>query len=206
MFRAAQPAAAAQSPAAQSPAIKIPRRPSPRRPAGAATCTQVLVLGPGPGGYTAAFRAADLGKVTLVERDPPWVACAQRWLHPSKALLHAAKVIDEAAEMGAHGVRFGARRSIWTSCAAGKPEWSAGSPVGWRAGQAAQGRVVPARADSRADHVAVSDAARDKLRFEQAHHRRRIEAGTATLPAQGDPRIIDSTGALELARYPGGCW
>ncbi len=73
---------------------------------------ELLVLGAGPGGYTAAFRAADLGlKVTLVERWPTLGGvCLNVGCIPSKALLHAAKVIDEARAMGAHGVEFGAPR------------------------------------------------------------------------------------------------
>ena len=71
--------------------------------------TQLLVLGAGPGGYTAAFRAADLGmQVTLVERWPSLGGvCLNVGCIPSKALLHAAKVIEEASEMGAHGIAFG---------------------------------------------------------------------------------------------------
>lgn len=71
--------------------------------------TEVVVLGSGPGGYTAAFRAADLGKkVTLIERyDTLGGVCLNVGCIPSKALLHAAKVIDEAADMGVHGVDFG---------------------------------------------------------------------------------------------------
>src|SRR5213078_2892473 len=72
--------------------------------------TQLLVLGAGPGGYTAAFRAADLGlKVTLVERWPVLGGvCLNVGCIPSKALLHAAKVIEDAEAMGAHGIAFGA--------------------------------------------------------------------------------------------------
>jgi dihydrolipoamide dehydrogenase len=71
--------------------------------------TEVLVLGGGPGGYTAAFRAADLGKqVTLVERYPTLGGvCLNVGCIPSKALLHVAKVITDAEEMSAHGVSFG---------------------------------------------------------------------------------------------------
>ena len=73
---------------------------------------EVLVVGAGPGGYTAAFRAADLGlKVALVERWPTLGGvCLNVGCIPSKALLHAARVIDEAAAMSAHGVVFGAPR------------------------------------------------------------------------------------------------
>src|SRR6185312_16409444 len=71
--------------------------------------TQVVVLGSGPGGYTAAFRAADLGKkVVLVERyETLGGVCLNVGCIPSKALLHAAKVIDEASFMAAHGIDFG---------------------------------------------------------------------------------------------------
>ena len=70
--------------------------------------TDLLVLGAGPGGYTAAFRAADLGlNVTLVERWPVLGGvCLNVGCIPSKALLHAAKVIDDAAAMGDHGIKF----------------------------------------------------------------------------------------------------
>src|SRR3954452_24172976 len=69
---------------------------------------EVLVLGAGPGGYTAAFRAADLGKqVVLIERWPTLGGvCLNVGCIPSKALLHAAKVIDETQDMGNHGIRF----------------------------------------------------------------------------------------------------
>ena len=69
---------------------------------------EVVVLGSGPGGYTAAFRAADLGKkVVLIERDPTLGGvCLNVGCIPSKALLHAAKVISEAEEMGHFGVKF----------------------------------------------------------------------------------------------------
>lgn len=70
---------------------------------------EVLVIGAGPGGYTAAFRAADLGKkVTLIEKHPTLGGvCLNVGCIPSKALLHVAKVINEAEEMKAHGVSFG---------------------------------------------------------------------------------------------------
>src|SRR3989338_5680602 len=71
--------------------------------------TQVLVLGSGPGGYTAAFRASDLGKqVVLVERfSTLGGVCLNVGCIPSKALLHVAKVIDDAQHMQAHGIEFG---------------------------------------------------------------------------------------------------
>ena len=69
----------------------------------------VVVVGAGPGGYTAAFRAADLGlRVALIERYPTLGGvCLNVGCIPSKALLHAGRVIDEAAAMEEHGVSFG---------------------------------------------------------------------------------------------------
>ena len=103
---------------------------------------EVLVLGAGPGGYTAAFRAADLGKqVVLVDsRGPLGGVCLNVGCIPSKALLHAAKVIAETKEMAAHGLSFGtptidldALRD-WKDGVVGR---LTGGPC--RAGQAAQG-------------------------------------------------------------------
>jgi len=88
----------------ETPPAKARRRPS--SPGGE---IDLVVLGAGPGGYTAAFRAADLGmKVTLIERYPTLGGvCLNVGCIPSKALLHSAKVIDEAAAMAEHGVAFG---------------------------------------------------------------------------------------------------
>ena len=71
--------------------------------------TEVVVLGSGPGGYTAAFRAADLGKkVVLIEKSENLGGvCLNVGCIPSKALLHAAKVLEETKEFGAHGIQFG---------------------------------------------------------------------------------------------------
>jgi dihydrolipoamide dehydrogenase len=111
----------AAAPAAEAPAPEAKGREAERAPAASAAVppgkeeaadrtTQLLVLGAGPAGYTAAFRAADLGlQVTLVER---WASlggvCLNVGCIPSKALLHAAKVIDDADAMSAHGISFGA--------------------------------------------------------------------------------------------------
>ena len=85
------------------------------------------MLGAGPGGYTAAFRAADLGeKVLLVDKRPTLGGvCLNVGCIPSKALLHVAKTIDEAAAMAAHGVTLRRRRrSISTPSATGRMRWS----------------------------------------------------------------------------------
>ena len=112
-------AAPAARPAARRSAAQRPRPPL-RRPT---SRRDIVVLGAGPGGYTAAFRAADLGqKVVLVDRSATLGGvCLNVGCIPSKALLHAAKVIDEAAAFAAHGADASARRrSISTSCAAGR--------------------------------------------------------------------------------------
>src|SRR5690606_14468620 len=87
----------------------VAREGTPAVPRGAGG-KRVAVLGAGPGGYAAAFRAADLGlDVTLIERWPTLGGvCLNVGCIPSKALLHAARVIDEAKEMSAHGIEFGA--------------------------------------------------------------------------------------------------
>ncbi len=105
------PAAAPPAPAAAPPAVAA----GPSSSAGATRATaprdaQVVVIGSGPGGYTAAFRAADLGlKTILIERyERLGGVCLNVGCIPSKALLHAARVIAEAEEMAEHGVSFGA--------------------------------------------------------------------------------------------------
>src|SRR3989338_3845244 len=95
---------------APAPATTPTHNPQPPAPVGSADMhAEVLVVGAGPGGYTAAFRAADLGKqVVLVERYPTLGGvCLNVGCIPSKALLHAAKVITEAEEMAEHGISFG---------------------------------------------------------------------------------------------------
>ena len=168
--------------------------------------TEVLVLGAGPGGYTSAFRAADLGlKVTLVERwDSLGGVCLNVGCIPSKALLHAAKVIDEAAEMSKHGIEFG------------KPKIDAKKLVGWKsdvvkkltgglASMAKQRKVNVVSGYGKfvgAHHVEVgNNGSKQVIRFEKCI----IAAGSepVRLPfAPEDERIMDSTGALELNDIP----
>jgi dihydrolipoamide dehydrogenase len=167
----------------------------------------VLVLGAGPGGYSAAFRAADLGQQTvLVERWPTLGGvCLNVGCIPSKALLHAAKMLDEAADFASHGIRFG------------KPEVELDALRGWKdgvvkrltgglAGLAKQRKVTVARGvgrfvDSHRVEVTAEDGARTVVQFRNAI----IAAGSepVKLPfIPDDPRVIDSTGALELAGIP----
>jgi dihydrolipoamide dehydrogenase len=164
--------------------------------------TQLLVLGAGPGGYTAAFRAADLGlKVTLVER---WGTlggvCLNVGCIPSKALLHAAKVIDEARQMGAHGVSFGKAEIDTPKLRA----WKASvvqKLTGGLALLAKQRKIEVVRGVGRFVDPHVIEVSHEgstqRIRFEKCI----IAAGSepAKLPlVPEDPRIMDSTGALEL--------
>lgn len=169
--------------------------------------TEVVVLGSGPGGYTAAFRAADLGKkVVLVERyETLGGVCLNVGCIPSKALLHAAKVIDDAAFMSANGVDFG------------KPKIAIDKLRGWKDSVvkrltgglkmlAKQRKVEVVQGTGKfvtANQISVETASGTILvNFENAI----IAAGS--LPVRlpflpEDPRIIDSTGALELKEIDG---
>ncbi|MEN9704452.1 MAG: hypothetical protein RLZZ393_331 [Pseudomonadota bacterium] len=168
---------------------------------------QLLVLGAGPGGYSAAFRAADLGmKVVLVER---WATlggvCLNVGCIPSKALLHAAKVIDEAREMASHGISFGAPQ-VDIDKLRGWKESVIRKLTGGLSGLARQRKVETVRGTGRfvSPHVVEvtgEDGATTRIGFEHVI----IAAGSepVKLPfIPEDPRIIDSTGALELQGVP----
>ena len=204
---APQPAPAAQRPAPAAPAIA----PKPSRPLKPDVPhdreTQLLVLGAGPGGYTAAFRAADLGlKVTLVERWPMLGGvCLNVGCIPSKALLHAAKVIDEVGEMRAHGLDFGAPKIELPKLL----EWKnkvVGKLVGGLSVLAKQRKVEVVQgtgkfASPHVMEVARADGRTEKIRFEHCI----IAAGSEPIKLPfipSDPRVIDSTGALELNGVP----
>ncbi len=162
----------------------------------------VLVLGAGPGGYTAAFRAADLGlKVTLVERWPTLGGvCLNVGCIPSKALLHAARVIDDAHAMGAAGIEFGAPRIDLERLRGWKGSVVKRLTNGLNT-LAKQRKVEVVRGTGRfvdAHHVEVDDnGAKRTLEFGQCI----IAAGSESVRLPGlpdDPRILDSTTALEL--------
>ena len=166
----------------------------------------LVVLGSGPGGYTAAFRAADLGlKVTLVERYPTLGGvCLNVGCIPSKALLHAARVIEETREMHPHGIDFGepdidhTRLGNWKNKVVG--QLTGGLAV------LAKKRgidVVEGSGEFRSAHeLCIRNAQGEQsLRFSQAI----IAAGSQPVMLPGlpeDPRIIDSTGALALGQIP----
>jgi dihydrolipoamide dehydrogenase len=164
---------------------------------------QLVVIGSGPGGYTAAFRAADLGlDVILVEKDPYLGGvCLNVGCIPSKALLHAAKVIDDAEAMAQHGVEFGPPKID----AAKLVDWKnsvVGRLTGGLAGLAKQRkvRVITAYAKFQSANRLQLDNG-ETIAFEKCI----IAAGSEpfmlpNLPE--DPRIVDSTGALEVHPLP----
>ncbi len=168
--------------------------------------TGLLVLGSGPGGYTAAFRAADLGmQVALVER---WSTlggvCLNVGCIPSKALLHAAKVIEESEAMAECGIRFG-KPEIDSDALRGWKEKVVGRLTGGLEGLAKQRKVKLVRGSGSfvsPHHLQVVDGdTRQVIAFEQCV----IAAGSESVSLPGmpdDPRLIDSTGALELAGLP----
>ena len=172
------------------------------------TTTQLLVLGAGPGGYTAAFRAADLGlRVVLVEREPVLGGvCLNVGCIPSKALLHAAKVIADARDMAAHGISFGAPNidlpalRDWKNKVIGQLTHGLQGLARQRKVEvvSGEGRFV----DANTLAVTAADGTTSTIRFEQAI----IAAGSQPvrlpdLPYE-DPRIVDSTGALALPDIP----
>ena len=168
---------------------------------------EVVVLGAGPGGYTAAFRAADLGKKTvLIERYPSLGGvCLNVGCIPSKALLHVAKVITEAGEMGAHGVTFGA------------PKIDIDKLRGWKdgvvskltkglSGLAKQRKVtvVEGRGEFSSPNM-IRVETKDGVKTVSFDHCI-IAAGSSVARIPGfpydNPRLIDSTGALALPEIP----
>jgi dihydrolipoamide dehydrogenase len=170
---------------------------------------EVLVLGAGPGGYTAAFRAADLGKqVVLVDRDPALGGvCLNVGCIPSKALLHAAKVIAETKEMGENGVAFGPPSIDLDRLRAWK-EGVVGRLTGGLAMLARQRKVTTIRGYGRftAPHELRVELASDggvvSVEFEQAIIAAGSEPVTLPFMPAADPRIMDSTGALEISEVP----
>ncbi len=166
----------------------------------------VVVLGSGPGGYSAAFRAADLGLNTmLVERYPTLGGvCLNVGCIPSKALLHVAAVVDEARAIADHGITFGQpqidldKLRGWKSKVVGKLTGGLAAMAKMRKVTVVEG--VGSFVDPH--HLAVETAqGRKVIRFDKAI----IAAGSesASLPfLPSDPRIVDSTGALELRAIP----
>ncbi len=218
-------AGAAATPAAPSPAAAAATpapaavKPTPAPAAGAAAPgtdisgikadihAEVVVLGAGPGGYTAAFRAADLGKkVVLVERYPTLGGvCLNVGCIPSKALLHMAKVITEAEEAGHAGISFSKpkididRLRAWKDGVLGKLTKGLSGLAKQRKVQVVTGRGEFASPNTL--RVETADGVKT-VAFGHCI----IAAGSSVARIPGfpydDPRIIDSTGALKLAEIP----
>jgi dihydrolipoamide dehydrogenase len=206
---------AAAAATSATPSQPAPSQPAPSQPASSAStpasaalpgppagALDLVVLGAGPGGYSAAFRAADLGlKVTLIERWPTLGGvCLNVGCIPSKALLHAAKVIEDAHDMAANGISFGApqidfdKLRSWKSRVVAKLTNGLTSLAKQRKVDVVRGTATfigPYSLD-----LQTAEGPR-RLDFKQCI----IAAGSESVRLPGlpdDPRIIDSTGALEL--------
>ncbi|MCP5054055.1 MAG: dihydrolipoyl dehydrogenase, partial [bacterium] len=165
--------------------------------------TEVAVLGSGPGGYSAAFRAADLGKqVAMIERYPRLGGvCLNVGCIPSKALLHAAQIINEAKAMGAHGIEFGEpnidleKLLKWKTSVVNRLTGGLKTLARQRKVQVVQGTgrfISPHEYE-----VTDGDGQKQVVEFEETI----IAAGSRVINLPflpDDPRIMDSTGALEL--------
>jgi dihydrolipoamide dehydrogenase len=169
--------------------------------------TQVVVLGAGPGGYTAAFRAADLGKqVVLIERYASLGGvCLNVGCIPSKALLHTAEVINEVAELEEMGVRYTQPKIDLDKMRAGKDK-VVGKLTGGLQALAKQRKVqvvtgVGKFSDPKHIEVQTADGL-TRIEFEHCI----IACGSSPVKIPGfpndDPRLIDSTGALKLEDIP----
>lgn len=214
--------AAAPAPAAAAPASKPPVTPSHRAPAEPAApkpalssgkpadieC-EMVVLGSGPGGYTAAFRAADVGLDTvLVERYASLGGvCLNVGCIPSKALLHAAAVIDEVAHAGDFGVEFG-KPTITLDKLREYKEKVVNQLTKGLAGMAKQRKVrsvqgVGKFVSANELEITAADGSTQLLRFQKCI----IAAGSQAVKLPNfpwdDKRVMDSTDALELAEVPG---
>jgi len=203
---ASAPAPTKPAPAAAPPAAKQPAPAAATFSGSADLECDMLVLGSGPGGYSAAFRSADLGLATvLVERYAALGGvCLNVGCIPSKALLHAAKVVDEAKSFVSHGISFGEpaidldRLREWKNKVVGRLSGGVAMMAKARKVNVVQGVgtfVGP-------NHLAVETKdGRKVVHFKHAI----IAAGSqaAKLPfLPDDPRIVDSTGALELPSRP----
>lgn len=215
---AAGAAPAAPAPTAQTATKEVAAKPTPAQtPAAVVVNTgsftgkvdhecDLVVLGAGPGGYSAAFRAADLGlKVILIERYATLGGvCLNVGCIPSKALLHTAAVLEEAQALAAHGISFGAPKIDLDKLRAFK-DGVIGKLTGGLAGMARARKVTVLQGVGSfvsPNHLSIaSDAGASVVRFSQAI----IAAGSQSvklpfLPA--DDRIVDSTGALLLRSIP----
>ena len=203
-------AAAAPGPAAQQgPQAAPPTAPMAARHDGAADLEcDMLVLGAGPGGYSAAFRSADLGMSTvLVERYPTLGGvCLNVGCIPSKALLHTAAVMDEVREMAAHGISYSPPQIDLDKLRSHK-ERVVGRLTGGLAGMAKARKVTVLEGigsfldPHHLEVVPKNGGGRKVVKFDRAI----IAAGSQAIRLPfipDDPRAVDSTGALELRQLP----
>ncbi|MGF6548480.1 dihydrolipoyl dehydrogenase [Paraburkholderia youngii] len=218
LVEAAAGGAAAAAPAAKEPEKAAPA-PAPAAPKAAAPAPQagsysgsadiecdMLVLGSGPGGYSAAFRSADLGmKTVLVERYPTLGGvCLNVGCIPSKALLHTALVIDEAADLASHGITFG-KPQIDLDKLRDFKSGVVKKLTGGLAGMAKMRKVEMVTGTGAfvdPNHMEVqTEGGKKVVKFKQAI----IAAGSEAVKLPfipEDPRVVDSTGALELRQIP----
>ncbi|MGF6749548.1 dihydrolipoyl dehydrogenase [Paraburkholderia sp. MM5482-R1] len=208
---AAEPKAPEKAAPAPAPAAAAPKAAAPAAQAGSYSGSadiecDMLVLGSGPGGYSAAFRSADLGmKTVLVERYPTLGGvCLNVGCIPSKALLHTALVIDEAADLAAHGITFG-KPQIDLDKLRDFKSGVVRKLTGGLAGMAKARKVevvVGTGAFVDPNHMEVqTEGGKKVVRFNQAI----IAAGSEAVKLPfipEDPRVVDSTGALELRQIP----
>ncbi len=225
--RAAVGYSGAAGPAAKAGPSKAPAPSTGASASDADEQYDLVVLGAGPGGYTAAFRAADLGqKVLLIERYPSLGGvCLNVGCIPSKALLHTAAVIQETQEMAAHGVTFG-KPEIDIDKLRGFKDDVIGKLTGGLAGLAKQRKVTIAHGVGRfasANTIVIESSSKTHPETEAGAVKAAVEPGegetrtvgfTHAIIAAGsqsiripgfpydDPRLVDSTGALELRDIP----
>ena len=201
---AAAPAQAAA--AATPPAVAAP--PAASYAGGADLECDMLVLGAGPGGYSAAFRAADLGmKTVLVERYPTLGGvCLNVGCIPSKALLHVAAVMDEASHFADLGIEFAAPKIDLKKLLAHKNK-VVGKLTGGLAAMAKMRKVtvvqgVGSFADPHHLRVEMEGGKTQTIRFKNAIIAAGSEAVKLPFLPKDDPRVVTSTGALELRQHP----
>jgi dihydrolipoamide dehydrogenase len=168
----------------------------------------VVVVGAGPGGYTAAFRAADLGqRVLLIERYPDLGGvCLNVGCIPSKALLHTAAVINETREMAAHGITFGEPEIDIDKLRAFKDS-VIGKLTGGLGALSSQRKVDVLHGVAAFESGSEISIKQDDGKAQSVHFRNAIiAAGSQSIKLPGfpydDKRLMDSTGALELAEIP----
>ena len=209
--------AKASAPASPTPASTVTAAPAPVAGSYGGQVhheCEMLVLGAGPGGYSAAFRSADLGMNTIIVERYATLGgvCLNVGCIPSKALLHTAAIMDEVKAMAAHGITYGEPKIEIDRLRAYK-ESVIGKLTGGLAGMAKARKVKTVRGIGKfldANHVEVdvtegagknATGKKEVIRFQKAI----IAAGSQAvmLPfLPKDPRIVDSTGALKLEKVP----